>query len=169
MEPGAVQAPLRCCSLSRRREGREGEYGGQIGQTEVGVAVRVMRSLLVMSVTAASVLLVAPGAGASVPRAAAEVCEQVNAAYDAQPALSQLGGTDFDASSFKAAAAAFKSGAAVVPPDIKKAMTTMSKYYAKIGKARNASDALMKISARDTSKFTKAGIAFETFLSSECL
>jgi hypothetical protein len=82
--------------------------------------------------------------------------------------LSGLGGKDFDASSFSDAASAFKQGAKAAPPKVKRAMLTMASYYKKIGNADSVGDALTSISAKDTEKYTKASVAWGTYIATNC-
>jgi hypothetical protein len=47
-------------------------------------------------------------------------------------------------------------------------MITMSKYFAKIGKAANSNAALTSITPKDSNKFFKATSVFDTYFATNC-
>ena len=124
-----------------------------------------MRILRTIASAALAMLLVAALAGAAGAKASPSTCSKIMLT---EADLGGLGGKDFVASNFSDAAAAFKAGAKSAPPKVKKAMLTMASYYKKIGKADNANDAVSSLSANATEKYTKASVAWGTYIAQNC-
>jgi hypothetical protein len=132
-----------------------------------GLHAAGLRTLLVGVLVASGIVVFAPVARAALPAASAdEICDQISLE---EPDLSQLGTpSKFNKGDWKAAAKAFKDGAKGAPSNVAAAMTTMSSYYAKIAKAGSANAALQSITAKDTTKSTKASLVWGTYVAENC-
>jgi hypothetical protein len=131
------------------------------------VLMRSFRVIVAGIISLGAFATLAPTAHGSVSRATdAEMCSQVTLEG---PDLSSLGSpSKFKKSSWKNAAKEFKTAAKGTPPKVKSAMTTMANYFDKVGKAGSANAALGVITAKDTAKFTKATIVWDTYVSQVC-
>ena len=124
--------------------------------------MRILRAVLAAALAGAVAVAVAGGASAG---AASATCSKIMVT-DAD--LGGLGGKKFVASEFSTAAEAFKTGARSAPPKVKRAMLTMANYYKKISKADSANDAVSSLRARDTEKYTKASLVWDTYIATNC-
>jgi uncharacterized protein HemY len=129
--------------------------------------MRPFRMLVAGAISLGALVTFAPAADASVPMATdAELCAQVTLEG---PDLSSLGSpSKFKKAQWKNAAKAFKDAAKGTPAKVKAAMTTMANYFDKVGKAGSANAALGAITAKDTTKFTKATIVWDTYVAKVC-
>ncbi len=126
-----------------------------------------LRTLVAGAIIVGVMAALAPTADASILTAAgAEQCAQVTLET---PDLSALGSPGkFKKAVFKNAAKELKSATKGTPANVKAAMTTMAGYFDKIGNAGSANAALGAISAKDTTKFTKATLVFDKYVSKVC-
>lgn len=129
--------------------------------------MRMFRVFVASAIAAAGMIVLAPAVGAGVVSAADDtLCTQLTIQ---QPDLSGLGTpSKFNKSEFKAAAKAFKNGAKGAPAKVKTAMLTMSAYFDKIGKARNANAALSSITPKESDKFFKATAVYDKYFALNC-
>jgi hypothetical protein len=129
--------------------------------------MRSFRMLVAGALSLGALATLAAAADASVPMATdAEMCTQVTLEG---PDLSSLGSpSKFKKAAWKDAAKAFKTAAKGTPANVKAAMITMANYFDKVGKAGSANAALKVLTAKDTAKFTKATIVYDTYVSKVC-
>jgi hypothetical protein len=132
-----------------------------------GLAVRVVRVLLVGVFACGTLLLVAPDAGAVRAPRTTKACKSLTALQNDLNDVDPSDSKAFDAGAFEEIGDAFHDAAKKAPKQVKRALGTLGDFYEDLSNADSSVEALQEYGERGED-FSKAITKFSTFYAAAC-